>query len=116
MVRPAVRPSDTEIEEAIARVLQSERDARNATAAAHSEAAAKVEAARVAGSELARRAERRIARIRRAFEQRVLLTQREVDAETAALAQAAGEDTRVSRREADAVEVLAAELTGGDRD
>lgn len=116
MVRPGVKPSDSEIEEAIGRVLRAEQDARVATEVARAEAAARIEVARSVASELARRAERRIGLIRSAFEQRVRTAQRGVDAEIAALAQSAGEDAHVLRREADAVETLAAELTGGGHD
>jgi hypothetical protein len=116
MVRPGAKPSDSEIEAAIGRVLKAEQDARDATAAARDEAATRIDAARSAARALAHRAERRISRIRRAFEQRVRAAQCEIDAEIAALARSAGEDPHVLRREADAVEILAAELTGGDRD
>jgi hypothetical protein len=116
MLRPAAKPSDTEIEGAIARVLKAEQDARDATVAARSEAAEKVDAARIAASGLAHRAERRIRRIRRAFEERAQAAQREIAGEIAALARSAGEEAHALRREADAVEILAAELTGGDHD
>lgn len=116
VAHPVVEPSDTQIEAAIVRVLEAENGARAATEAARSQAAARVEVARRAASEQAQRAERRVDRIRSAFEQRVEAARGEIEAEIGALAQSAGGDGELLNREADAVETLVAELTGGDHD
>lgn len=116
MVRANAKPSDALIEEAIGRVLKAENDARAATQTARGRAAERVEAARRAASELAPRAERRIGRIRSAFERRIEAARSKVEAEIGALAESSGEDAQILRMEADAVETLVAELTGGDHD
>jgi len=113
---PDAAPSDELIERAIARVLEAEREARAATEAARVDAKARVERARSQAIEIARRAERRIARYQSAIEQSVEAERRDIEAQIGALAHAAGEDPHSLRREADAVETLVAELTGGDRD
>jgi len=113
---PDAAPSDELIERAIARVLEAEREARAATEAARVDAKARVERARSQAIEIARRAERRIARYQSAIEQSVEAERRDIEAQIGALAHAAGEDPHILRREADAVETLVAELTGGDRD
>lgn len=116
MERSDAAPSDSLIEAAIARVLGAEREARAATEAARGQATARIESARTQAIAIARRAERRISRYRAATEQRVEAERREIEAQIGALAHAAGEDPQIVRREADAVETLVAELTGGDHD
>ncbi|MCG6874556.1 MAG: hypothetical protein LJE97_05650 [Betaproteobacteria bacterium] len=116
MVNPDAAPSDDLIESAIARVLEAEREAREATEAAREDARARIEHARSQAIEIARRAERRIRRYQSMIEQRVEAERREIEAQIGALAHAAGEDPQILRREADAVETLVAELTGGDHD
>ena len=116
MAQSEAAPSDSLIEAAISRVLEAERDARAAAEAARVQAADRVENARTRTIAIARRAERRIRRYQHAIEQRVELERHAVEGEIAALAHAAGEDPQTLRREADAVETLVAELTGGDRD
>lgn len=116
MVSPDAAPSDDLIEAAIARVLEAERMAREATEAARDDAEARIERARSQAIEIARRAERRIGRYQFVIEQRIEAERRETEAQIGALAHAAGEDPQILRREADAVETLVAELTGGDHD
>jgi len=113
---PDAAPSDDLIERAIARVLDAEREARAATEAAREGAKARIEGARSRAIEIARRAERRIGRYQSAVERSVEAERRDIEAQIGALAHAAGEDPQILRREADAVETLVAELTGGDHD
>jgi len=116
VAHPDAAPSDSLIEVAIARVLAAERDARAATNAAREQAAAQIDVARTRAIEVARRAERRIAAYQLAMERRIDAERGEIEAQIGALARAAGDDPLIIRREADAVETLAAELTGGDHD
>lgn len=116
MVHSGAKAPDTLVEEAIVRVLEAELAARTATEAARGHAAARVEAARRAAGEIERRAERRIVRTRSAFERHVAAARRKVEAEIDALTRSGGEDGALLHREADAVETLVAELTGGDHD
>jgi hypothetical protein len=116
VVRREGTPSDALVEAAIARVLEAERAARLAGEAAREQAAVSVREAHAWAQEIARRAERRIGRYRLVIDQRVGSEQRQIEAEIGALARAAGEDRDVVRRGADAVAILAAELSGGDRD
>lgn len=109
-------PSDALVEAAITRVLETERAARAAAESAREEAAARIQSAHAQALEIARRAERRIDRYQLALERRVEAEGREIESGIDALARAAGEDGDIVRREADAVEALAAELSGGDRD
>jgi len=113
---PDAAPSDDVIERAIERVLEAEREARAAAEAARADAKARIDRARSQAIEIARRAERRIGRYQSAVERNVEAERRDIEAQIGALAHAAGEDPHILRREADAVETLVAELTGGDRD
>ena len=108
-------PSEAAVEGAIARVLAAERDAHDAVAQATREADALNEKARADARALAERTERRIQAARGAYERRV-------SAEVAAIdAQAASQDVQQPltaddwRRLERALEILAAEMTGGDR-
>ena len=110
----AAAPADDNalVEQAIARVLDAERSARDSIAEAETEAAAIAERARASARAVGERALRRIVTIRARFEQRI-------GAEVAALdAAAAGLASPHFVNEADgatverAVAALAAELTG----
>lgn len=110
-------PSAMEAEAAIVRVLDAERRGRATLEEARGRAAARVEQARAQAIEVTNRAERRNRAIQVAFERRVEASQQAVDAEIAALAEAAAEaeDAAVRRQALDAVRRLAADLTeGGD--
>jgi vacuolar-type H+-ATPase subunit H len=116
VVSQGASPSDNLIEAAITRVLEAEREAHAATEGAREQASVRIESARSRGIEIARRAERWIGRYQAAIEQRVQAEGREIEVQISALAHATGEDPQILRREAEAVEHLAAELTGGDHD
>jgi hypothetical protein len=111
-------PAAVEAEAAIVRVLEAERNGRATLEEARERAAARVERARAQAIEVANRAERRSRAIQVAFERRVEANQQAVDAEIAALAEraVAAEDTAIRRLALDAVERLAADLTGGGDD
>jgi hypothetical protein len=113
MTRVEQANRDHDVELAIARVLEAERSARAAIAAARAEGSATNERARAAARALAERTERRIGRIRERFEG-------EVAAEVAALDRsAAALDLRYAPTPADlaalerAIARLAAEITEG---
>jgi hypothetical protein len=103
------------VEAAIARVLASERAARDAVARDRDEAAAMTEAARGEARALHDRTERRMRALRAAFERKVSTELAALEAEAAALVKheelSADEQARVAR----AAAALAAELTGGAR-
>jgi hypothetical protein len=107
-------PTDV-VEAAIARVLASERAARDAVARARDEAVGMTEASRAAARALHERTERRIRALHAAFDRKVSAELAALEAEAAGLVRheelSAGEQARVER----AVVVLAAELTGGAR-
>lgn len=104
---------DREVEAAIARVLAAERESQEAIAAAHAEAAAIAERSRAGVRALAEHTQRRMRRLRAAFERRTgaELASLQMQAEALAAPQppAADDDARV----AGAVARLVAELTGG---
>lgn len=116
MARGEGSSADALVEAAIARVLEAERAAHRAAGTAREQAAVRIRDAHAQALGIARRAERRIGRYRAAIEQRVDAERRGVEAQIGALAHSAGDDPQILRREADAVERLVAELTGGDHD
>lgn len=107
-----------EAEAAIMRVLEAERGGRATLEEARQRAAARVEQARAQTIEVTKRAERRIRAIQVAFERRVEASEHAVEAEIAALAEPVlkADDSSTRRRALDAVERLAADLTGGGDD
>lgn len=108
----SLQPSEA-VEAAIARVLDAERAARDSIGDTQNEAAAKIEAARLAMRGLNDRTERRIRWLRNAFERRIVVDVKALNTHAAALesrhASSSDEIARVER----AVRALARELTGG---
>jgi len=106
-------PTEATAEAAITRVLNAERDAREAIAQATREAVTMQENARAAARALSERTERRIREVRAALAARLAAEVEAIDAQAAAQdagqALGAAELARLER----AVAALAAELTGG---
>lgn len=100
------------VEAAIARVLDAERAARDSIDGTQKEAPAKVEAARLAVRGLNDRTERRIRRLRNAFERRIVADVKALDMQAAALESQHASSSEIARVER-AVRALARELTGG---
>lgn len=106
-------PAAATADEAIALVLRRERDAHEAVAAARAEAQQLAEAARADARAVAARADRRSRRIAAAFEHLALARTAALDTQAAAMAQAHVLTAHDAQRLAQAVHVLAAELTAG---
>ena len=107
-------PSAHTVDEAIARVIAAERDARESIAQAQSRAAALVEDARAVVRALEARTERRIGAVRAAFERRTRAAVAALDGEAAALgAEPALSNADLAEVER-AVTALAAALTTGE--
>jgi RPA family protein len=99
------------VEAAMARVLDAERQAREAVEAAQAEAAHIAEAARAAQRQLAERTRARMARVREAFARAVQAELDRIDAEARALPAHDEPDARDLARLDRAVAALAAKLT-----
>lgn len=114
MANPDRSLPDNAVEAAIARVLDAEHAARDAVRGAEQEAVETNEAARATARAVAERTERRIGRVRAAFESR---TAAEVAAIDAAAMEAGARhelaDDELLRLDA-AVAALAARLAGGE--
>jgi hypothetical protein len=111
---PSMQPSQ-DADEAIARVLRAERDARESVEQARREVAQIAEASRVAARTLAERTERRSRALVAAFERDLAARLVEIDGEAARLDSpqplAADEQAAVQR----VVATIARELTTGRR-
>ena len=109
---PSIEPDNALVEQAIARVLESERAAATAISEAKREAAAIEERARIAARTIADRTERRIACIRARFEARIAAEVAAFDDAAAALPTHYELTDADSTRLNEAVAALAGELTG----
>jgi vacuolar-type H+-ATPase subunit H len=110
---PLPLPAATTADEAIALVLRHECAAREAIAAAQAEALHLAEAARADARAIAARAERRMRRVATAFEREAQARTAALDAQAAAMAQGHVATPQETAQLARAVQLLAAELTGG---
>jgi hypothetical protein len=104
-------PAEAAVEAAIARVLNAERDAREAVAQATRDAAAMNENARGVARALAERTERRIRAVRAAFEATVAVEVAAIDAEATAQDASGPLSTNDLERLERTIAALAAELT-----
>jgi len=104
----------TAVDAAIARVLQSERDARNAVRECAREAEAIVERAQQQAREIARRAAQRAVRVQRWSAEALQRRLARLAAGNAHPHQDAGDST-LAKRLKQAAASIAAELTGGRR-
>lgn len=109
MNQPAT--SDLPVETAMARVLEAERQAHDAIAAAQAEAGHMAEAARAAQRRLAERTRERIARVHGAFAAAVQAELARIDAQAQALPAHDDPDADDLARLEQALAALAARLT-----
>lgn len=100
-------------EAAMARVLAAERDARQALEQSTREAAHAIEQAHAASRAISARAARRIATVRAAMERRMAARLAEIDVLEVTANAAGGLEAGEREHLARAVELLAAELSGG---
>lgn len=105
-------PNESAVDVAIVRVLRAEALARESIAAARAQAAQIAEQSRSAARALAERTQRRIRRLRGAFEVRVASEVATLDAQARALADDTAPATDESLQLDRAVALLAAQLTG----
>jgi hypothetical protein len=113
--RSDVPAEDASVEQAIARVLETEAAARAEVARCEAEAAGRIDRAREAARAVGERAERRIGRIRERFEQQIAAEVAALDREVADLDASYALDSQDRTLVARAVAVLAAKMTGDAR-
>jgi len=101
-----------EVEEAIARILQAERDAREAVGRCEAQAAARVAAAREQAAAIDARADRRIAALRARIDAAVDRRVAELDASDPKAGPATGHDPAADELFSRAAAAALRELTG----
>jgi vacuolar-type H+-ATPase subunit H len=107
------RPTTDPVEEAIGRVLDAERAAQEAIAAARTDAQARLAAAHARARLIAERAEARLARARQTVESRIATRATQVEARTRALSAESSPPPAQTERIDRAVAAVAAALTSG---